>query len=329
MSQKQIAIIGSGAAGLLLLHNFEKHNIDPKCITIFDPTHLGGDLQLQWSCVKSNTLWRQILEAVPSSVSTQEPWNALDPEQPCQLRYIISYLMKATEHYKQQCQLRTGYVESLEYTNEKWKLMMKGQTFLFNVVFCSQGSDCKTIDLPYPSIPLSIALDTTKLQEYVKPGDHVLLFGTAHSATLIARNLLQCKATITNFYASPKPFYFDRYGDYDGLKQEAAEIADAILAKQYPGLELISVQDTSAVIRCSKKAKFCIYAIGFQPRPLSSMKQYDPLTGKLQAGPHAWGFGIAYPNQAPDGVHYDVSVPAFQAHIQKQMSDILSSLSIE
>lgn len=326
---KNIAIIGSGAAGLLLLHNFEKHNISPKQITLFDPTHLGGDLQLQWSSVKSNTVWRQITDAVASSISTQEPFCSLDPEQPCQLRYIISYLLKATESYRAQCQLRTGYVESVEYADAKWKLYMKGQSFLFDIIFCTQGSDCKTLDLPYPSIPLSIALDQSKLQELVKPHDHVLLFGTAHSATLIAKNLLACQALITNFYASEKPFYFDRDGDYDGLKQEAAAIADAILAKQYPSLELVSIQDTSAVIRCSKSAKYCIYAIGFQPRILSNTKAYDAQTGKLHAGPNAWGFGIAYANQAPDGIHYDVSVPAFQNHIQKQMSDILSSLSIE
>lgn len=326
---KQIAIIGSGAAGLLLLHNFEKHNVSPNQITIFDPTHLGGDLQHRWSTVKSNTVWRQITDAVSSPISAQAPWNELDPDQPCQLRFIISYLLKATESYREQCSLRTGCVESAEYTEGKWKLAMRKQSFLFDLLFCTQGSDCKTLDLPYPSIPLSIALDKSKLQEFVKPKDHVLLFGTAHSATLIAKNLLECQASITNFYASEKPFYFDRDGDYDGLKQEAASIADAILANQYPTLELVSVKDTTNVIRCSKSAKFCIYAIGFEPRLLSNTRAYDGQTGRLEAGPNAWGFGIAYPNQAPDGIHFDISVPAFQAHIQKQMSDILSSLSIE
>ncbi len=328
---KQIVIIGCGAAGLLLLYNFERQGIDPKRITMIDHSLNGGDLRNKWSKVKSNTTWRQITEAVPSEIAAVEPWSLLDPEQPCLLFHIIQYLMKVTERYRNQCGLRTGHVERVSYEEGKWRITVKKseKNLVADILFCTQGSNCKTLDLPYPSIPLPVALDEISLRDYVGPKDHILLFGTAHSATLIAKNLLTLGATVTNFYASSKPFFFDRDGEYDGLKQEAATIADELLASKYPNYDLVSVQDVAAVIRSCKKVDACIYAIGFEAREPVSLKAYDTNTGRITDGPLAWGFGIAYPNRAADGVHFDVSVPAFQAHIQKQMPDILSSLTIE
>ena len=37
-----------------------------------------------------------------------------------------------------------------------------------------------------------------------------------------------------------------------------------------------------------------------------------------------WGFGIAYPSQAPDGIHWDVGVSSFLEHIHGQTSSIVS-----
>jgi hypothetical protein len=83
----------------------------------------------------------------------------------------------------------------------------------------------------------------------------------------------------------------------------------------------------SAIIRASKSADQCIYACGFEPRVINpEWKRYDGLTGRIEGTQTAWGFGIAYPNKAADGIHWDVSVPAFQAHIEKQMPEILATL---
>jgi hypothetical protein len=74
--------------------------------------------------------------------------------------------------------------------------------------------------------------------------------------------------------------------------------------------------------------------MGFRPRStiqlsvdtvVKSSQSYDGKNGKLNELPAAWGFGIAYPNLAPDGVHWDVSVAAFLEHIKLQISDLLSS----
>jgi hypothetical protein len=36
--------------------------------------------------------------------------------------------------------------------------------------------------------------------------------------------------------------------------------------------------------------------------------------------PNAWGFGIAYPSQAPDGIHFDVGVASFIEHISNNIN---------
>ena len=81
------------------------------------------------------------------------------------------------------------------------------------------------------------------------------------------------------------------------------------------------------MIRATKKTDYVVYAMGFEKR-MKEFKEYS-MTGRLGKGDNAWAFGIAYPNGAPDGKHYDVSVPAFAKHIQRYLPDILSIVSIE
>ena len=326
---KQICIIGSGAAGLLVLYNLEKNGIDPTCITVIDPTQNGGDLQYKWQTVRSNTTWRQIFEAVPARTSFAIPYCQLTPEQPIELKYAIQYLLDCTQSYRTKTFLRTDKVKSAGYDNGLWTVTLeKKQTPLsFDVVFFCQGSEPKSLDLPFPSIPLEIALDPRRLSTYIKPGQHILVFGTAHSAPLLVKNLTDLGARVTNFYATEKPFYFASDGHYDGIKYDAADIAKNILQGQYPNVALESVHDMAALIRASKSAEACIYACGFEQRLIQpEWKRYDGQTGRIENTTTAWGFGIAYPNRASDGVHWDVSIPAFQAHIQTQMPDILATL---
>lgn len=326
---KRICIVGAGAATLLLLLQFEKAGIDPKSITIVDPTHNGGDLMKKWLHVRSNTVWRQIFEAVPSRNSFAHPWAQLHPEEPCELKYVIQYLQACVKDYMSKTLLRTDTVVQAIQENGVWRLVLRQarQAIHCDVVFFCQGADPKQLDLPFPSIPLDIALDSRRLSDFVTSGQHILVFGTAHSGPLVVKHLVDLGVTVTNFYATEKPFYFDRDGDYDGIKKDAADIADAIMRGAYPHVSLESVHDMSAIIRASKSADACIYACGFQPRLLhAEWKQYDGNTGRIEGTSTAWGFGIAYPNKAPDGIHYDVSIPAFQAHIQKQMPDILATL---
>lgn len=326
---KHVCIIGAGAAALLLLYNLEKQNIDPRRITIVDPQHNGGDIQKKWYKVRSNTTWQQIIDAVPSPNSSLQPWCDFNRNEPVELHYIIEYLQLCLRDYMSKTHLRTDTVSQAIQENGVWKVYLAHgkQPLQADVVFFCQGSEPKSLDLPFPSIPLEVALDQRRLSDYVKPGQHVLVFGTAHSGPLVVKNLIDCHAKVTNFYATEKPFYFARDGEYDGIKQDAEVIADAMLNNHYAQCSLESIHDISAVMRATKSTNFCVYACGFEPRVIQSeWKAYNGETGRIEGTSTAWGFGIAYPNKAPDGIHWDVSVPSFQAHIQKQMPDILASL---
>jgi pyruvate/2-oxoglutarate dehydrogenase complex dihydrolipoamide dehydrogenase (E3) component len=326
---KKVCIVGCGAAGLLLLYNLQNHGVNPDQVIVIDTNLCGGDLQKQWYCVRSNTLWSQLLNAVPYPGTLPERFSCLDPSQPCSLRHYIDYLKDVVQPYLKQCEIHCTSATKAFYEGNHWNIELKvGSPVKADILLLATGSEPKHLNLPYPSIPLCTALNEERLRDYVKSGDHILVFGTAHSATLIVRNLVNCGAAVTNFYATPKPFYFDRDGDYDGLKQDAATIADRILDNQLP-VKLVSIQDTTSVIRQTKRVDGVIYAIGFESRNPFGLKDYDGETGQLKDVPNAWGFGIAYPNKASDGVHWDVSIPAFQTHIEKQMPNILSQLRIE
>jgi hypothetical protein len=156
-----------------------------------------------------------------------------------------------------------------------------------------------------------------------------------HSGTLVARNAAKCGANVTAYYNSKEPFYWARDGAYDGIKEEAAEIADDIVTGKIP-VELVHVENTSKVIRASHSAHWVVYAMGFHPRntiqvfvndtPLQQPLKYNGGNGQINDAPSAWGFGIAYPNLAPDGFHWDVSVAAFFEHMKQQIPSLLQGL---
>jgi hypothetical protein len=202
-------------------------------------------------------------------------------------------------------------------------------------VFFTTGADPKTLDLGLPTVPLDCALDPKRLSAYIRPSDSVLVVGTMHSGCLVIDNLLQLGARTTALYNTASPFYFDRDGDYDGLKREAAEIADKIQQGLYKdSLQLVSTQDLSTVVRAAKRADWAIYCMGFAPRSGISIQvdgtsiptvSYDGDTGAIHGCPSAWGFGVGFPNRAPDGVHWDVSVAAFVIHMANQLSTIFTT----
>lgn len=335
---RQIGIVGTGAAGLLLLYQMEKAGIQPRRIVVIDPYHDGGDLKRKWGTVRSNTIWRQILEACPppSGRSLPAPWSALDPEKPCELGLIIDYLWFLVKPYFQQTQIRSDWVREASQNAETmiWRLQLQNSATPIEVayLFLATGSDPKSLDLPKPSIPLEVALaGQDRLSQYVRKGQQAVVFGLSHSGTLAVQNLLDAGLKVVAFYATPHPFLYARDGIYDGIKQDSAEIADKLAARAYgSNFQMYPVSNTAECLRATMLADVVIFAIGFDPRRLLLKHfEYDSRTGALKDLVNGWGFGIAYPNIAPDGIHYDVSVPAFIKHIEAQWSSIVSSVVID
>lgn len=325
-----ICIIGAGATGLLLLLLLQEAHIDLSRVVIIDPQFDGGDLARKWTGVVSNTPWSKTVD----SLKLFCPSLTLEPKEDSTTPLIdIAHLLRtlAKPILKQVRQIQ-GRAVAADYNSdtEIWTTTLShGDPVRSTKLILAQGSDPKSMDLPIPSIPLEIALDESRLKHYIKPGEKALVFGTMHSGTLVINNLVALGAQVTACYKKEQPFYWARDGVYDGIKADAADIADKIVSGDIK-VTLFPTADTAKVIRASYDADWVVYAMGFTPRDISlsinglgcSAKEYGGNTGRLTNAP-AWGFGIAYPNRAPDGVNWDVGVASFLEHMKRQIPAIV------
>lgn len=314
---------------LLLL---QESGTDLSKVVVIDPHFDGGDLARKWGSVQSNTPLSKSVNAIRSVYPA-----LVCPEDLNKTSSLIDiiHLLRSSLTSLKKIQMIQGTATSANYSSDpqRWSIKVGAKEILAKRLILATGSEPKALDLPIPSIPLEIALDTSRLKHYIKPGTSALVFGTLHSGTIVIRNLVACGAKVTALYKSPQPFYWDRDGAYDGIKEESAQIADDIVSGKL-SVDLVPTLDTSRVIRSSIDADWVVYAIGFEARNTlrltvdevdKSGLNYNKHTGALEV-PAAWGFGIAYPNSAPDGLHFDVGVAAFLEHMKPQISSILAGL---
>lgn len=334
----QLAIVGTGGAGLLaLLSICRTQKIRPCDIVLIDPYHDGGDLQRKWSTVVSNTTWEQMLNVIEQKGFHRdhlpEPWKSINPTHPTQLKHTIQLLRYCTKELVQECEIVFGLCIGLQQISEKDAVQVnvhdnQGQYETYHAlrVILTIGSEPRQDTYPISTIPLHAALDVKILANYIDQGCKVMVLGTAHSGTLVIRNLFNLGASVGAFYRTKQPFLFARDGEYDGVKQDSEKIADDILANKYsPQVSLYPITNTAQLVRWSKKAHWIIYATGFERRKFPIPLTYDGATGKVDGFTHVWGFGIAFPNRAPDGIHWDVSLPAFASHIDAQIPKLLET----
>lgn len=321
-----------GAAGLLLLHMFQAEGVPPEEILCIDPFFDGGDLQREWRFVISNTPWSRIAETLQLFNPAWKDTSGFDPAKTTPLYETIRAVRESVQAYLQRCHLVTGVATGFTYVDDSWKVQVSSKTYEGKLLFLCFGGQAKTMSLPIPSIPLSTALHLPSLTSAIQKRDRVLVFGTMHSGALILQNLNAIGCKTTAIYRGSKPFLFARDGEYDGIKEDAATVADAILASQYKNVELVRADDMASLAKALRTADRVIYAIGFEQRTgitaSFNLNEYNGLTGRLSA-PSCWGFGIAFPNTTtlPDGtVHKDVSLLSFATHIAKQRQDILTEL---
>lgn len=338
-----ICIVGAGVTGLLLILLLQAR-IPLSNITIVDPYFDGGDLMRMWPGVISNTPWKltrnTILRCLPDIVLPE--WTGkLDLEKPAPLVYSIRLIREVAAPYLlQTCRIQ-GHVQYVNWNSNigKWDIDIKTsstgasarKTISASTLILATGGEPKFLDLGIPSIPLDIALDPARLGHSIRPGQRVAVFGLRHSGVLILNALLQTDvSSVIGFYKGDTPFTFADEGDYDGLKLDGASIARSYLTAKPERLTLVSTDTTNL---SSLDVDWVIYSIGFERRCKflfhmngvpASLERYDGRTGRLIEVPNAWGFGLAYPSQAPDGIHWDVGILSFMEHIQKQVDSIAS-----
>jgi len=337
-----ICIIGAGVTGLSMLLLLQESGVDLSKVVIIDPYFDGGDLARRWTAVKSNTPWSKTIKALAAACpSLKLSSSSHDPNNTTKLVDIVHYIREIVTPTLKRVKQIQGAVTKAKYISDTglWILEARAGGKPIEIqakkLILANGGDSKMLDLPIPSIPLEIAIDVDRLQQIIKPMQRIIVFGTMHSGTLVIRNAVKCGASVTAYYNSKEPFYWARDGAYDGIKEEAAEVADDIVSGNI-SVDLVHIENTSKVIQTSYYADWVVYAMGFQPRDniqiymnettIQYPLKYNGSTGQFNDISSAWGFGIAYPNLAPDGVHWDVSVAAFLEHMKQQIPSLLQGL---
>ncbi len=313
-----ICIIGCGISGMLCLLGLEQSGVNPQHVCVIDPYFDGGDLQRIWNTVMSNTPWSKLQDAIrlfKPNWSCSKEFSHIQPHECTPVYCLAKCIRQLIQPYLQSCKQIQDTVISIEFKEDLWKLQCKTQEVSSKLLCVATGMKAKEFPCGIPQIPLSIALHKESLQTYVTSSDSILVFGTSHSGTLVLRNLEFCKIPTTAIYKHKEPFYFDRDGHYDGLKEESAKIADDILQKNYKYVKLISMDDTLPFIKTIRSATWAISATGFESRK----EDYEV------EGPCIWKFGAAFPPSAPDGIHKDISVFVFAQQVQKNIPQILEA----
>jgi len=326
----RICIIGAGVSGLLLI--LLLHNANPAAeITIIDPHFDGGDLCRLWGSVPSNTRWEQAIEALKPHAPIPAWAAALPPDLPTTLAQLARLVRDAARPALEAHEMVQDQVTEATYTGS-WSIRLQsGESLTADTVIFTHGGQPKMMPIGIPSIPLEAALDRSRLQAYLRPQDSVLLFGTNHSGVLALKHCLDLSANVTAVHKGAQPFKFAPE-DYDGLKLDTAAYARRLMEAPPANLTITKCDDMSCVLRATRRAAWVIYATGFQTRAgirvivneqTVQPTAYDGTTGVLRDLPQAWGFGLAYPSQAPDGVHWDVGVAPFLEHMSRQVPRIL------
>jgi hypothetical protein len=323
-----ITIIGCGITGMLVLAILQQHKFDMTKICVIDPYFDGGNLLRSYGSVISNTPLIKTVNAlkyINQDYTLPEQFSNLDLNSTTPLWILAQLIKDIVNPVLKNIDTIQSTVQSIEYTSY-FKIQTEASEITSKVILLCQGAESKSLQCNIPVIPLHIGLNEQLLRNYVSSKNKVLVFGTSHSGCLVLENLHKLNIQTTAVHKSKAPFLFARDGEYDGIKEEAERIAQDILNGKHNNLTLLNISQIDKIIKISKTADYVIYCIGFETKQTMKtnfdLTKYDSRTGKLKDIEAAYGFGIAYPSAAPDGIHVDVGIISFVEHIQNQIEDI-------
>ena len=326
------AIVGLGPAGILTLASIPKKFL--ATTVVIEPSALGGALATSYGTVVANIPKSKIVEAF-HKVPNWATFPLLDKygaEECPLLADIMKQMRLLIAEDLSRVILRTKRMTGLQqYSPVEWRIEMGDEVLEVQKVFLCTGAKAKTLDLPIPHIPLDIALNKTALEQYIGTEESIVVFGLAHSGTLVLKNLKNIGCSrVTGLYRGKKPFSYARDGDTEGIKQESANIADEIVANSWGSStpQLVSTDDFAKAYRCVSEAKVAIYAMGFETPSWTYKSQsgeerkliFRPATSDFADVQNLWGLGIGFPGlyTASNGKQYpDVGFGGFIDAIQK------------
>jgi len=315
----KIAIIGLGIAGLLLLAHLNAPDV-----LVLERGAIGGALATEYGHIVANIPAASLLQSlrrIPSFKDVTLPYlESYAPDACPVLSDLVKQIKAVATPALNTATYRSTEVKHVQQIAGGWRITCTdGMWEAQKVVLCT-GASPVTMDLPIPHIPLPVALSPT-LSSFVEGSTKVVVFGTAHSGTLVLKALKDRGVKqVTAVHKGATPFHFARDGYTEGIKQESAAIADAILAKTWdPAPIFVSTDDVGGLHRALRTADALIYSMGFRTNlsfPLLTLEGHTIPVSTVASGsiPSLFGFGIGFPSKytAPNGNQYpDVGVAGF------------------
>lgn len=322
------AVVGAGPAGILTVALLIDHQIPASSIAWVDPEFKVGAFGKYYQDVPGNLSTKQWmavfdgcdhLKKCPFNVMGY--FNSMDPEAFYPLSFIAYPLEEITDWLLTETHGFKEKVNEMRYEDDNWCLSLDNSQIKARKVVLATGSRPKSLKYPGPQeIPLNIALDKSKLSQYVNPEDTIGVVGSAHSAVIAIMFLNEIGVKhIINLYKHPFDYIIQsEKGPINvetGLKGYAAQFAREIIEKQgIPNLTRVLNMDSQDEIlkQCTK----VIYAIGFEQEIMPWNKgkaiEYNDVTGVI--GKNLFGIGIAFPEKKADGANkleHRVGMPHF------------------
>ena len=330
-----ITLVGFGIAGQILL-SYILDLVPGYKVRIIDPDFLGGDLIRHYSGIFSNTTIGQKLESISKlpgnwsdTISSLKTRGNLDNT--IQLSDLVFDMRKSSGKLSIQCECIYDKVIRVSWNEEMriWNLYLQsGVESTTNILCFCGGMSPRQNDYGIPIIPLAIAIDKVHLSHIIKKGQSVLVIGSAHSATLVLKNLNNIpdiKATC--IYRGSNPFKYARDNEYGGIKKESADIADAIKSGVYTNLSLVNAIDLPNISKALRDADWVIQATGFVGRfpeifigNTRITPTWDSITGIAKELPQVQAFGACLPSTTciNEIVYPDISLGSFVEQIEKR-----------
>ena len=331
------AILGMGPAGIFMLASLPETLLQETLV--IEKNCIGGELASSYGSIKANGTKQIIVTAfqkIPRWAS--KPIRCLEEyaDEECpRLSDVTRQMREWIMPDIQRTHFHTTTVLRLRQTGTGWRIECEHDMFEAQNVIVSTGSLPKTMNLPKATIPLPIALQKATLEQQVSKSDKVVVFGTAHSGTLVLKNLYDIGCTgVVAVYRGRAPFLYARDGVPGGIKEESARIADAIVGNQWETQtpRMLQYEDFAKVYRAVEKADIVIYAIGFEKTKIeyvdiSGIQQtldHDWETGRFRNISNIWGFGIAFPSHLLRNPSFpDIGCDGFITAIQTALPSIL------
>lgn len=325
-----ICIIGGGVAGTLVCLELLAKGKSASEITIVDPFFDGGALTRHWGAIFSNTRWQQIVDPMSEYPSAKAALAELSKQYQPESRVVLKDLgwliRESLRPFLSDLNLLGERCIKIQKNTVGWEVITSTSKQTYKTVILCQGGRQKSLDFGKPMIPIEAGLNPSILASYVRQGQSVAVFGLAHSGTLVCKHLLELGVKVYGVHKSTTPFLFDRDGEYDGIKQESAEIADRLLQATPETFEFVQYGDTRKLLKVLGKVHWVLSAVGFEGSPIQilnedgseiSSEEYNPDTGELV--PSLYGFGLAYPGvtNINGRLYKDVSIPSFLNQIKR------------